>query len=31
LNNSLEKTKKIRPDLYKLFVKEKKRKLWIIY
>ena len=25
LNNSLEKTKKIRPDLYKLFVKEKKR------
>ena len=27
LNNSLEKTKKIRPDLYKLFVKEKKRKL----
>ena len=27
LKNSLEKTKKIRPDLYKLFVKEKKRKL----
>ena len=27
LNNSLEKTKNIRPDLYKLFVKEKKRKL----
>ena len=25
LNNSLEKTKKKRPDLYKLFVKEKKR------
>ena len=24
LNNSLEKTKKIRPDLYKLFLKEKK-------
>ena len=27
LKNSLEKTKNIRPDLYKLFVKEKKRKL----
>ena len=27
LKNSLEKTKKIRPDLYNLFVKEKKRKL----
>ena len=27
LKNSLEKTKKIRPELYNLFVKEKKRKL----
>ena len=27
LKNSLEKTKKVRPDLYNLFVKEKKRKL----
>ena len=27
LQNSLEKTKKIRPDLYKLFMEEKKRKL----
>ena len=31
LKNSLEKTKKIRPELYNLFVKEKKRKLWITF
>ena len=28
LKNSLEKTKKIRPDLYELYLKENKRKLW---
>jgi hypothetical protein len=31
LKNSLEKTKKIRPELYNLFVKEKKRKLWTTF
>ena len=28
LKNSLEKTKKVRPDLYELYLKENKRKLW---